>query len=212
MKSKNISGYTDNEEIANYLTHILGIFLSVYVLLTLILQGIQSNNKTVLISYIVYGLSLIALYTSSSIYHIVKNNKLKKFFKKLDHICIYYLIAGSYTPLMLNKVEGETGTHVTILVWSIALIGTIYKLTAKKSNKILSTSTYLLMGWLVVFFWPEVKSSLSTESIKWLAIGGGFYSVGVIFYSLKKIPYTHAIWHLFVLAGSFSHYMSIKVA
>lgn len=212
MKAKNVSGYTENEEIANYLTHILGVILSVYALVSLIMIGIESHSNTAIISYLAYGLSLIALYTSSSLYHIVKSEQKKALFKKLDHICIYYLIAGSYTPLMLNRVGGDTGTLVTVIVWSIALLGTVYKLKVKKSNKLISTSTYLLMGWIVVFFWPQVEPGLSTDGIKWLAISGGFYSVGVIFYSLKKIPYTHAIWHLFVLAGSFSHYICIKVA
>ncbi len=212
MNTRNISGYTANEEIANSLTHILGVVLSIYVLVSLLVQGLNSDNPTMIISYLIYGLSLIALYTSSSLYHLVKSEDKKKLFKKFDHICIYYLIAGSYTPLMLIKVGGQTGTLVTAIVWSIALLGTIYKLKVKKSNKLISTSTYLLMGWIVVLFWPKVSTSLSSESIKWLGIGGAFYSIGVIFYSLKKIPYTHAIWHLFVLAGSFAHYFSIKVA
>ena len=212
MKSKNISGYTANEEIANTLTHLIGVALSIYVLVVLLLQGLQSESTIAVLSYLIYGLSLIALYSSSSLYHLSKSEQKKKLYKKFDHICIYYLIAGSYTPLMMLKVGGKTGTLVTTIVWVVALLGTIYKLKAKKSNKLISTSTYLLMGWIVVFFWPKVSTSLSSESIKWLGIGGAFYSIGVIFYSLKKIPYTHAIWHLFVLAGSLSHYISIKVA
>ncbi|CBW25528.1 putative membrane protein [Halobacteriovorax marinus SJ] len=203
MNSRNISGYTDNEEIANTLTHFLGIVLSIYVILSFLSLGA---------SYLVYGLSLLALYCSSTFYHLTRIESRKLLFKKFDHICIYYLIAGSYTPIMMNKVGGQLGVTVTILVWIIAFFGTIYKLKSRKSNKIISTLSYLIMGWLVVFFWADVFKALSHESLKWLATGGILYSVGVIFYSLKKIPYTHAIWHLFVLAGSFAHYICIKSA
>jgi hemolysin III len=212
MKIKNISGYTHTEEIANVATHLLGVIFSIYVLISLLNQGFSIGSKSLVVSYIIYSLSLFALYTSSTLYHLVKSESKKKLFKKLDHICIYYLIAGSYTPLMLYKVGGDIGILITTLVWLIAILGTFYKLFSKKNNKIISTFSYLLMGWIVAFFWPKVSPSLSSDSIFWLAIGGVLYSVGVIFYSLKKVPYTHAIWHLFVLAGSFAHYLSIRVA
>lgn len=212
MNRTNVSGYSPREELANYLSHGLGAILSIFGLIYLLVIAYESKNITTTISFLVYGLSLISLYSASSLYHLAKEESQKLKLKKLDHICIYYLIAGSYTPLMLNNLGGNLGVGTTIAVWSIALFGTIYKLKSKKPNKIISTGTYLLMGWLVMLIWPQVKAALTDEGLKWLVIGGVFYSAGVVFYVMKKIPYTHAIWHLFVLAGSVSHFICIKLA
>jgi len=212
MNQPNVSGYSPKEELANYLSHGIGAILSVFGLIYLLIISFESKNLTTTISFLVYGLSLVSLYSASSLYHLVKDESQKLKLKKLDHICIYYLIAGSYTPLMLNNLGGSLGIWTTVGVWSIALFGTVYKLKSKKPNKIISTGTYLLMGWVVMLIWPQVKAALSEAGLKWLIIGGGFYSVGVIFYVMKKVPYTHAIWHLFVLAGSISHFICVRLA
>lgn len=208
----NVSGYSPREEFANYMSHALGAILSVFGLIYLLFIAFESKSLTTFISYLVYGLSLISLYSASSLYHFAKKESHKLKLKKLDHICIYYLIAGSYTPLMLNNLGGKLGIGATITVWAIALFGTIYKLKAKTPNKVISTGTYLLMGWVVMFIWPQVKVALTEDGLKWLIIGGSFYSIGVIFYVMKKVPYTHAIWHLFVLAGSISHFICVRLA
>ncbi|WP_127716945.1 hemolysin III family protein [Halobacteriovorax sp. HLS] len=212
MKTLNISGYSSSEERANTYSHGLGIVLSLVglIYLVFVFNDFSDHKKT--FSYIIYTLSLLALYSASTMYHFVKDESLKLRYKKLDHICIYYLIAGNYTPLMLNHVPGSLGLYITLGVWAIALFGTFYKLFAKKQNKIISVSIYLLMGWLVVLFWPDVSKSLSQSGLDFLIYGGIFYTGGVVFYLLKKVPYTHSIWHLCVLAGSVCHYIAVITA
>ncbi|OUR98578.1 hypothetical protein A9Q84_03965 [Halobacteriovorax marinus] len=212
MNRTNVSGYSQKEEFINFLTHGIGAVLSVIGVIFLLINAFSANNPLMIVSYLIYGLSLISLYSASSFYHLAKDESQKLKFKKLDHICIYYLIAGTYTPLMLNNLGGQVGIGTTIGVWVIALFGTIYKLKSKKQNKFISTGAYLLMGWVVLFIWPQLKAGLNEAVLEWLIIGGLFYSVGVIFYVMKKVPYTHAIWHLFVLAGSISHFISITLA
>jgi hemolysin III len=212
MKALNVAGYTAKEEIANTYSHALGIILSLVGLAYLLFIAISSKSLSLGLSYTVYGISLVALYSASTLYHHVKTEELKLKFKKLDHICIYYLIAGSYTPIMINVIGGKTGLIVTLLVWSIAIFGTYYKLFVKKQNKLISTSTYLLMSWFITFFWQELSSSMSPIGRDLLIYGGLSYTGGVVFYLLKKVPYTHAIWHLFVLGGSALHFFAIRLA
>jgi hemolysin III len=212
MKALNIAGYSAKEEIANSLSHALGVVLSLIGLIYLLLNAFTQKSLGLGLSYAIYGVSLISLYLASTLYHHVKTDELKLKFKKLDHICIYYLIAGSYTPIMMNNVGGTKGVLITSAVWSIAAFGTYYKLFVKNQNKIISVSTYLVMGWLVLFFWPTVSESLSPLSLKLLIYGGLSYTGGVVFYLMKKVPYTHAIWHLCVLLGSVLHYFAIAFA
>lgn len=212
MNSKNVAGYSANEELANTYSHALGIILSVVGLFYLLYVAISSASLSLGISYTVYGLSLLSLYSASTLYHHTKDERLKLKYKKLDHICIYFLIAGSYTPIMLNSLGGTTGMMITVTVWLIAIFGIYYKLFVKNQNKFISTSTYLLMGWLITFFSKELAASMSDIGLDLLMYGGLAYTGGVVFYLMKKVPYTHAIWHLFVLAGSVLHFFSIILA
>ena len=212
MKTLNVAGYSANEEIANTYTHALGLLLSVVGLFYLLFIAISAKSITLAVSYSIYGISLVSLYLASTLYHHVKDEKLKLKYKKLDHICIYYLIAGSYTPIMINIIGGSTGIWIMIAVWSIAAFGTYYKLFVKNQNKLISTSTYLLMSWFITFFWQQLSESMSPIGFDLLIYGGYSYTGGVVFYLLKKVPYTHAIWHLFVLAGSVLHFFAIKLA
>lgn len=212
MKALNVAGYSAKEEIANSLSHALGVILSLIGLAYLLFHAFELRSLSLALTYTVYGISLTSLYLASTLYHHAKTNELKLKLKKLDHICIYYLIAGSYTPLMINTVGGFKGNLITAAVWSIAAFGTYYKLFVKNQNKFISVSTYLVMGWLVVFFYPTVKSAMSPVSLDLLISGGLCYTGGVVFYLLKKVPYTHAIWHLCVLAGSVLHFFSVLLA
>lgn len=210
MNIKTKLDYTEKEETANTLTHALGIALSLLGLFSLILQSIQNKSIEEFISYLIFGVSLIALYSASTAYHFVKPLKQKLQMKKLDHICIYYLIAGSYTPFIILNLEGMTSVASFIIIWSIAIAGTVIKLKEKKRNLILSVSLYLIMGWLILFIKGPMLNSMPEQSKNLLFIGGLFYTLGVPFYMLKKVPYHHAIWHLMVLGGSICHFFSIK--
>ncbi len=202
--------YSINEELANFLSHGLGIILSVLGLIVLLIKGFSNESPLEIISYSIFGLSLIALYSASTAYHMAKTEKNKIFLKKIDHICIYYLIAGSYTPFLLLNLTGSIGIVFFLIVWIMAILGTFYKLRDKKGNIVLSVGIYLVMGWLVVFVREPMMASLPEESLKLLLTGGIFYTLGVPFYLMKKVPYHHALWHLMVLGGSISHYFAIK--
>jgi len=212
MEAVKKPAYSEKEEIANSVSHGLGVFLSIIGLFILVLQGLQNHSGLEVLSYSIFGLSLVALYSASTAYHLAKTKSKKAFFKKLDHICIYYLIAGSYTPFLLLNLKGSIGTIFFIVVWTMAILGTIYKLKEKKRNIFLSVGIYLIMGWLVIFVKDEMVASLPEISLKLLFTGGLFYTMGVPFYLMKKIPYHHALWHLMVLGGSISHFFAIKWA
>ena len=207
---KQVIPYSAREEIANVLSHGLGAVLSLIGLIFLILEGLRNNSPIQVLSYTIFGLSLVALYSASSIYHFVKSENAKAIFKKIDHICIYYLIAGSYTPFLLLSVSGATSYVLFITVWSMAVIGTIYKLFEKKKNIYISVSFYLIMGWLIIFAKEQMLQNLSEGTFELLLVGGLFYTLGVPFYLMKKTPFTHALWHLMVLGGSIFHFFAVK--
>ncbi|OHX66212.1 PAQR family membrane homeostasis protein TrhA [Flammeovirga pacifica] len=195
----------DREEIMNTLTHGLGVLLSIIASVLLIQKA---DSSTEYIVYAIFGVSMISLYSSSTIYHMVAVEKTKLFLRKLDHSGIFLLIAGTYTPFAFISLEHSGGLYIGIIVWTIALFGMIYKLFFKIKYAWLSNLMYLAMGWLAVF----KLSSLHTELQDgfWLLIAGGAsYSIGVIFYVMKKLPYSHAIWHMFVLLGSAFMFLSV---
>ena len=153
---------------------------------------------------------MIVLYTASTVYHAVPNPEIKKRLKKFDHISIYYLIAGSYTPFLLVTMRGTTGWTVFGIVWGLALIGTFLKLfTQGSGTKIWSIGLYLLMGWMIIFASNELFSELPTIGLIFLVLGGLFYTFGIFFYVWKSKKYTHAIWHFFVLLGTIMHFFAV---
>lgn len=149
------------------------------------------------------------LYTASTIYHLVANIPCKTLFRKIDYISIYFLIAGKYTPVALITLEQDNGWLIFYIVWGIAALGTILKLFFTGRFEILSLLQYLAMGWLIVFDWQSLKQNATEQGINLLMLGGAFYTIGILFYAIKKIPYNHLIWHLFVLGGSISHFLFI---
>ncbi len=200
--------YSKTEELWNALSHGLGI---VFGIVGLIILLIFDNGKTdySTMSVLFYGVSVILLYSASTIYHAVTHVKWKNTFRKIDHICIYFLIAGTYTPLALISLEKTSGWTIFWTVWGITLVGTLLKIFFTGKFEKLSLLLYLLMGWLIVFDFSTVLEIHSTLGITFLALGGAFYTLGIVFYAKDRIPYNHAIWHLFVLGGSISHFFFI---
>lgn len=207
--SKLNHGYSEKEERLNVLTHAFGLLLSVIAFPFLIVKAIQFNGFWKPASLYVYGLSLIILYTASTCYHAAKKPKQRRRLNIFDHAAIYVLIAGTYTPFTLITLEGSTGWLVFSLTWGFALIGIVLKLFFTGRFDKISTILYLLMGWQVVFAINPLLEKLSSEGLQWLFIGGVFYTIGAILYSIKRIPYNHVTFHVFVLLGSISHFISV---
>ncbi|QTE24286.1 PAQR family membrane homeostasis protein TrhA [Polaribacter cellanae] len=201
--------YSVKEERLNVITHAVGFVLSIIAFHFLLIKALNYNGFWKPTSFIIYGLSLIVLYTASTFYHAAKNPKKRRKLNIFDHAAIYVLIAGSYTPFCLVGLNSSLGWYMFIFVWLFALIGIILKLFFTGRFNIVSTAMYLLMGWQVLFFIKPLSKSLSPFGLKLLILGGVFYSIGAILYSIRKLPYNHAIFHVFVLLGSLSHFFAI---
>lgn len=201
--------YSSSEEKLNILSHGLGLLASGIVFPFLIIKSLNFDGFWKPASFIIYGLSLVILYAASTFYHAAKNPKRRRKLNILDHAAIYVLIAGSYTPFCLVGLDSEFGWYMFICVWIFALIGIVLKLFFTGRFDKLSTVMYLLMGWQVVFFVKPLINNLSAAALNLLIAGGVFYTIGAILYSIKKMPYNHAIFHVFVLLGSVSHFLAI---
>ncbi len=195
------------EEKLNALTHAFGALLGVVALVLLIVFNTHKSDWS-LFSVIVYGLSIIILFSASTLYHSVKSEKNKHYFRIIDHISIYLLIAGTYTPVLLITLIHSKGWTLFWIVWGIAAFGVILKLFFTGRFEVFSTLLYLFMGWLVVFDFSNLSNALG-NGILWLFAGGMAYTVGIVFYAIHRIPYNHVIWHLFVLAGAICHFFMI---
>ncbi|MEZ8101689.1 PAQR family membrane homeostasis protein TrhA [Vibrio bivalvicida] len=202
--------YSAKEEFANTLTHALGMVLSIIGLVLLLLKSTESNADLLTItSMSIYGSSMIVLFLASTLYHAIPYKRAKRALKTFDHCAIYLLIAGSYTPFLLVSLRTPLAIGLMVVIWSIALFGIIMKLAFVYRFKKLSLVTYLTMGWLSLIVIYQLAMNLSVEGLTLLAAGGVIYSLGVIFYVAKRIPYNHAIWHGFVLAGCACHFFAI---
>lgn len=197
------------EELLNAITHGVGAGLSFIGLIILIVAAYVHGNLWHQISFGIYGVSLVLLYLASTLYHSFSNEKLKYIFKIIDHSAIYLLIAGTYTPFTLVTLHGQLGWQVFTVVWAIAAGGIIFQIFFVKRFKILSTIGYLLMGWLAVVVIKPLMAVLPAAGFYWLVGGGLFYTVGAIFYLYRRLPYHHAVWHVFVLAGSAAHFIAV---
>ncbi len=208
-KKTNIQFYSPTEEKLNIWSHAFGIFLSIIALVLLVIKAVQQDNIWMMISFPIFGVSLILLYLASTLYHASKEPQKRFKLKVFDHAAIYVLIAGSYTPFTLVSLNGETGWLIFSMVWVMAFTGIILKLFFTGKFKIVSTAMYVLMGWLIVFYFQDLTASLHEKGVFYLILGGVLYTIGAILYSIKKIKFNHAIFHFFVLAGSFCHFLSI---
>ncbi|MEA3489359.1 MAG: hemolysin III family protein [Candidatus Omnitrophota bacterium] len=196
------------EEIANSATHGIGFLLSIAGFLVLVVSASLHGDTWRVVSFSIYGGCLIALYAASTLYHSFSLARLKYIFKKIDHSTIYLLIAGSYTPFILVLLRGKLGWTFLGAIWGLTLAGIIFQMFFVDRFVVLSTVSYLIMGWLaLVILYPIVKN-IPYGAISWLVAGGMFYSLG-IFHFFIKFPFHHTIWHLFVLGGSMCHYFAI---
>lgn len=201
---------TGKEEIMNSITHGIGILLAVLALILLITFGVINNKGSwYIVGIIIYGITLIGLYTASTILHVLPKGKAKEIFKILDHSSIYLLIAGTYTPFTLTVLRGKIGWTIFGIVWILAIGGIVFKLIFIGKFNFLSTIMYIGMGWIIIFAIKPLINSLSTAGLVFLVLGGLSYSFGTIFYLKEKMKYSHGIWHLFVLAGSVFHFFTI---
>jgi len=199
------------EEWWNAMSHALGAVLGVVGLGFLLFFDSEKTRFSTL-SIVIYAVSAILLFLASTIYHLVRKPKLKQLWRKIDHISIYFLIAGTYTPVALITLEKSSGWLIFGIVWGIAAAGTVLKIFFTGKFELLSLLLYLGMGWLIVFDIKGLLAEISPLGIKLMMLGGAFYTLGTVFYAIKKIPYNHVIWHFFVLGGAISHYFFMLFA
>ena len=194
----------------NSITHLVGAVLALVGATAMVtIAAIQGGTTTRIVSFTVYGVTLFLLYLFSTLYHSLKG-RAKEVFQVLDHHAIYLLIAGTYTPFTLITLKGATGWWLFGAVWALALLGIILDSLPRRGSRLWSLVIYLVMGWLIVFALGPLIDALPPAGFWWLVAGGLFYTVGVIFYVLdNRWPWSHGVWHLFVLAGSISHYFVI---
>ncbi|MGK7395808.1 MAG: PAQR family membrane homeostasis protein TrhA [Candidatus Cyclobacteriaceae bacterium M3_2C_046] len=208
MKKEFLNGYNPEEK-WNILTHGIAMLLSMAGLIVLVNRALDYAHFKFMFSALVFGLSLIILYASSFLYHLYIHSSSQRLLQIIDHAAIFILIAGTYTPFTLIILDRNTGLIIFWLVWSIAAAGIIYKLFFTGKYRLLSSLLYLGMGWLIIFKVQELWQQLPLAGNILIYTGGFFYSFGVIFYQWDRLPYNHAIWHLFVVAGSFSHFLAV---
>ena len=203
-----VTGYSPREEWANRLSHGLGLLLGGLGLVLLLHKGWDQGPR-VLLSYGVYGASLVLFYLASTLYHSVSSVAARRWSKLFDHCAIYLLIAGTYTPFLLVALDTPLAQGLMVVIWGLALAGVVFKLIFINRFKKVSLFTYLMLGWLSLVVIYQLYLHLDGTGLLLLGLGGLIYSLGVIFYVAKRIPYNHAIWHLFVLGGSLCHFMAI---
>lgn len=207
---KQVRPYSPEEEVWNSAIHGLGIALSIAALTILAVLSAKYQDVWTIVSTAIFGTSMVLLYTASTIYHAVPDLELKKKLKKFDHISIYYLIAGSYTPFLLVNMRGTIGWTIFAAVWGLAIVGTCLKLlTSGSGTKAWSIGLYLIMGWMIVLASGELVEVIPAKGLIFLILGGMFYTLGILFYVWKSRKYTHAIWHLFVLNGTIMHFFAV---
>ncbi|UNK16740.1 hemolysin III family protein [Paenibacillus sp. N3/727] len=203
--------YPRREEIANAITHGIGAALSVAALVLLIVFSSIEGTVWHVVSFTIYGTTMLLLYLNSTLVHSFKEGKAKDVFEFLDHSSIYLFIAGTYTPFLLVAVRGTLGWSLFGVIWGIALFGCIFKAFFVKKFLFMSTVFYIAMGWLIVIAWNPLTAVIAPQGINLLVGGGLLYTLGTIFYVWRGFPFHHAIWHLFVLAGSVLHFFAVLI-
>ena len=201
--------YTIAEEIANAISHGLGFILSIAALTLMLLVAIDNQDPWQLASAIIFGMSLVVLFLASTLYHSITNPAIKYKLKLLDHCAIYLLIAGTYTPFMLVSLKGVWGFSLLVLIWLLAISGIIFKLNFAHKYPRVSLWSYLIMGWLALIAMPEMINKVPSGALTLLTAGGVAYTLGAVFYVWRQLTFNHAIWHLFVLAGSSCHFFAV---
>lgn len=201
--------YTLGEELAHSITHGLGAVLSGAALVVLIILAVLYGTSWHVFSFAVYGTSLLALYLASTLYHGAQKPRLRPILRKVDHACIYLLIAGTYTPFVLISMRSTLGLTLLAVVWGLAVFGIVYKIFFIDKFAVITTLAYVAMGWMSIIAWREMVANIPGPGLVLLMVGGGLYTVGVVFYAMTKIRYTHAVWHLFILGASACHFAAV---
>jgi hemolysin III len=208
-ESYSLKAQSLSEEIANSITHSVGVGLSIAALVILVVLASRRGDVWRITSFSIYGTTLFLLYLSSTLYHSFVDSKIKNIFRILDHSSIYLLIAGTYTPVTLTLMRGAWGWTLFGLAWAMAIGGIIVTSLLLDKLKALVVLSYVVMGLLVVIAIKPMIKMVPQGMIIWLFIGGAYYILGIVFYLWKRLPYHHPIWHLFVLGGSISHFLGI---
>jgi len=201
--------YTLGEEITHSVTHGIGAALSLAALVTLLVLAILRGTTWHILSYSIYGVSLVALFLASTLYHGVQKPRLRPILRKVDHACIYLLIAGTYTPFVLIAMRSALGLWLLGIIWALAVFGIVYKIFFIDRFVVVTTLAYVAMGWMSVIAWREMVANIPRLGLTFLMIGGGLYTLGVVFYAMTKIRYTHAIWHFLILGAAACHFVAV---
>ena len=202
----------EREEFANAITHGFGVLLTLVGAPVLLSLGTKGGDKYQVLGLSIYCFSLLMVYTASTVYHSIGHPWYKRVFRKIDHIGIYFLIAGTHTPFLVKYLNNGLGTFYLGILWGLVVIGIFYKAFFIHRLKILSIIFYLGLGWMAVLTIPPMLEQMNDSCFYWIIIGGAFYMLGVIFYLWEKLPYNHSIWHLFVIAGSIGHFIAMLYA
>jgi len=201
--------YKPVEEALSSATHAIGAVMSLVGLIILVNIAIENRDIYQIVSFSIFGSTLILLYLASALYHGSRQPRVKGFFKVADHASIFLLIAGSYTPFLLIPLRGRLGWTLLIIIWGLAILGVGFKVFFIHRLQRISVLFYIVMGWLSVVLVKEAVGIMPSGGLFWLAAGGVSYTVGVIFYSMKNTPYMHLVWHFFVLGGSVCHFLAV---
>ena len=208
-KNSTISEYSVREEIVHATTHGIGALLSILGLSWMLYLSISAADPWRIVASSIYGATLIALFLASTVYHGMYASRHREIFKLLDHCAIYLLIAGTYTPFLLVAMRNNTGWWLFGTIWALATAGIVKKLWLRHRFPKVALASYLAMGWLVVLAAPQLADAIGANGMAWLVAGGICYSVGAIFYVADKMPFNHAVWHLFVLGGGICHFLGV---
>nr|WP_320120496.1 hemolysin III family protein [uncultured Marinifilum sp.] len=208
-KNRFLSDKESVHELANWISHVLGIVFIIPAGTYLLFKSWQTQTWKGFTAVLVFVLGFLLLYVASSVYHYMYNNAKRDQYRKFDHISIFIMIAGTYTPFLVIYLDNFIGKLYLSILWILVLLGSIYKLYLMGRYRWISLFLYLFMGWILVFNFKMFSHALPTLSLQWIFIGGLFYTLGVVFYVWKKLPFNHFIWHLFVLGGSLSHFIAV---
>ncbi|WP_019153079.1 PAQR family membrane homeostasis protein TrhA [Robertmurraya massiliosenegalensis] len=201
--------FTKGEEIANAITHGIGAILSIVALVFLIIQSAIHGNAWHVVSFTLFGSTMLLMYLCSTMLHSLPSGKAKDVFEIFDHSAIYFFIAGTYTPFLFLVIKGWLGWTIFGIVWGLAIAGTVFKSFFVKKFVLYSTLLYVLMGWLIVFAWKPLMNNLPQNAILLLVLGGLLYTLGSVFYVWRGFKYHHTLWHVFVIGGSVAHFFCV---
>ncbi|WP_151735161.1 PAQR family membrane homeostasis protein TrhA [Paenibacillus tengchongensis] len=207
----NTHTYSRREEVANAITHGIGTVLSIAALVLLVVYASLEGTAWHVVSFSIYGTTMLLLYLNSTLVHSLKEGKWKDLFEFFDHSSIYLFIAGTYTPFLLVAIRGPLGWSLFGIIWGIALFGVLFKAFFVKRFLFMSTIFYIAMGWLIVIAWSPLAAVVASGGMTLLVAGGILYTLGTIFYVWRGFPFHHAVWHMFVLAGSVTHFFAVLI-